>query len=346
MASQREFQDPKQNDACAKSPSASFPPKQCASKFLQLPAELRLEIYEYLFSSTRLVFGEQAANKSQKQEHAPDSPNALAILRTCRRMSADVSNTWLGTACFYFEDPVALLNTLAGLPISTRSHIRHVELAGGIMWCCYEKSASIYYLDCILNLLPGLQLDTLTIFGSPKHGVRYEILDRLVRHSNGWKELRFQILTSSLTEEKNVMLIPRMFAPRSTQPLDWQNTLNERDGSESNPFVAIYTSIETYVPGISPQPPTRNNVVQAQSPEQSLLPEDIAPLLDNELPLRLWITAKRGEGVDYVEKGTSECIEDEVPCDHDYRKGCRTWQSIKTAQSAGLVCLKTFPGSR
>jgi hypothetical protein len=55
----------------------------------------------------------------------------------------------------------------------------------------YEDDDIFHRLPWALKLLPGLQLDTLTVLGLSYGPRNYDTLNGLIQHGNGWKELHY-----------------------------------------------------------------------------------------------------------------------------------------------------------
>jgi hypothetical protein len=80
--------------------------KYKCSMFLELPGEIRNQIYETLFTSTRLSSG---VWRSDKKWIKP-APNSLAIVRTCRQTNQEARSLWLGRVLFHFENIQSMLD--------------------------------------------------------------------------------------------------------------------------------------------------------------------------------------------------------------------------------------------
>jgi hypothetical protein len=105
---------------------------------------------------------------------------------------------------------------------------------------CYTCS-----LDSVLGILPGLRLDKLVVHASWYHRFEpvceYTILDKLIRHGDGWKELHYIFPDSTYlawgSGRRGVPDIPRRQGP---QPQQWESVLEARDGVSSRPSVTIH----------------------------------------------------------------------------------------------------------
>ncbi|CAJ2505031.1 Uu.00g124250.m01.CDS01 [Anthostomella pinea] len=101
--------------------------------------------------------------------HQP-APNARSLLRTCRRIRAEIGDTWLGQVLFSFEDYQTMLNKLTALPIDSLAKIRHLRTNGDIRWMLRSP-------DGVLEGRGG--------------AVGYGTLSGLIAEGDGWKELRY-----------------------------------------------------------------------------------------------------------------------------------------------------------
>jgi hypothetical protein len=326
----------------AKSASSSAN-QQVQSMFMhKLPQEIRDEIYANVFCSTRLAFGERSIGRIDRR-HVVSSARgtALALLRTCRRMQDEIGVSWLPKVLFHFEDPESLLNKLAIIPITTRKQIRHVRVSGDPLMISWEDDDVYYRTAQALKLLPGLQLDTLTILGNRGAAVGYHTLNMLVRCSDGWKELHYLSHTSELLgykEDMSILGVPDPLVDqylRRPQPTEWQRALEQRDGQASNPSVVIYRATISATPGAVLQSDTRKLFTQAFTADQDARNfgqvEDAALMRPEEIGKELLIVVKRGDGVDYAEKEDSPHlaigdIREDLPG--------MTWKDIKADQDA------------
>lgn len=192
-----------------------------------------------------------------------------------------------------------------------------------------------------MKLLPGLNLDTLTVLGCKGEDVCYESLNWLIRYSDGWKELRFLSHSSAFLGYKDNMLY---FGPsypmynkylRQPQPADWQKVLEERDGADSHPSIVIYRSMDTTTPCAILDPTKRSTFVQefaaGQTAKTYSKTEDPLLMRDDERSKEVLVVVKRGAGADYATKVQSAYLEDgDIREDHDDK----TWKEIKTEQDA------------
>ena len=316
--------------------------QQVHSKFMQLPQEIRDEIYANVFCSTRLAFGERALGRINSRRVVSSARGtALALLRTCRRTQDEIGVSWLPKVLFHFEDPESLLNKLAIIPITTRKQIRHVRVSGNPLMISWDDDDVYYRTAQALKLLPGLELDTLTILGNRDDSVNYDTLNMLVRYSDGWKELHYLSHTSEFLGYKDDMPTFGLSDPmidrylRQPQPTDWQKALEQRDGQKSNPSVVIYRASISATPGAVLQPETRQFFTQAFTAGQDARnfgkDEDAMLMRPGEIGKEVLVVVKRGDGVDYAEKEGSPYL----PIG-DIREDSpgMTWKDIKADQDA------------
>ncbi|KAF7334588.1 hypothetical protein MVEN_02288700 [Mycena venus] len=308
------------------------PNRQLGSRFMQLPPELRGEIYSHLFLSTRLMWGERAFGRTARQSIRSVS-NALTLLRTCRRVNGEIGTTWLQQVLFSFESPEAMLDKLANIPTATRALIRHARVSGDPLMLSWEDDSVYYRTSQMLKLLPGLALDRLTILASRVPEVRYHTLDMLVRHGTGWKELYYLSHDSAfLAYADDDFMYERRYL-RVPQPAGWQRVLEKRDGVRSGASVEIYRATSRRPCSVLLEPATRAVLVQTLAAGQDLTTygdqEDISLMAAGERDKEVLVVVRRGQGVDYAEKEGSPYLED-----GDIRedKQAQTWNQIKAEE--------------
>lgn len=313
--------------------STPTPCEQQSSLFFQkLPQEIRDLIYSHYFHSTRLSHGEIPFSWSRRIR-VKTAPNALALLRTCRRVREEVGASWLGQVLFNFEDCGSMLDKFTALPTDTLSRIRHLRIRGDTLMPSLPGYNPHYRLASALKLLPGLQLDTLTVLRGCSDAISYDTLSALIGESDGWKELRYISHTSTLLGFANPAVdiwapAPQNDYMRKPQPEHWRSILLQRDGASSHPSVNIYRSTKDREVGsvirqdsrvpFEQKPPGADKDWFAVEEDESLCEE-------GESYKELLIVARRGEYVDYQEKEGSPFI------NRDVRKDIpdMTWQQIK-----------------
>lgn len=273
---------------------------QTDSPLFRLPPELRGLIAQHLFSSTTLYFS--------YYPFLSPIPNPLSLLRTCRRAYNELGDTWLCHALLDFSDPQTMLNELDTLGREVIARMRHVYVGSS-----HLRVFGAELLGCAdaLDLLPGLQLDTLTVRGgiNDLHNMRY--FEALLKEGRGFRELRFVfegafVVTEPQTSGPNTIFKIYNYYIRA-QPQHWQGLLEERDGKGSRPRVNIYKSTvpECCEVAIDLWMRTRLNQVEEVYAGQFIrvfddviwqrgwgkLPKDYSEVV---------IVARRGRGIDYA----------------------------------------------
>ncbi|KAJ7900946.1 hypothetical protein B0H14DRAFT_3422854 [Mycena olivaceomarginata] len=282
------------------------------SLFMQLPPEIRVEVYFHLFSSTRVTW----AKNIHSNKIITPAPNALALL-TCRRVHVEIGTTWLHQVLFCFGGQRAMLDKLTTIPAATRALIRHACVFG----------------DPVLKLLPELALDRLTILGSQNPPVGYDTLNMLVRHGAGWKELYYLAPHSLFLVYEHYPQDHPCYL-RMPQPGCWQRAIEERDGATSGASVVIYRATSHHPCSVLLQPATRAPFAQTLpigKPLESFgLEADAALTIPDEYRKEVLVVVTRGRGVDYAEKEDSPYLKE------DMREwiGGKTWSEMRTEQNA------------
>lgn len=234
--------------------------------FLQIPRELRDQIYVCLFASTRITFGKRLTSLSTKKTMKP-APNALAILRTCRQINQEARAFWLGHVLFNFEHVGDLLDKLSILPPTTLSQIRHLRTSARLLMLVQLDTTMrcIYTLTWALKLLPGLRLDRLTVLAWSDE-FAYNTLDGLIKYGNGWRELRFITLSSTMHDRlAEVDIWEDLW--HTPQPSTWEEILRQRDGADSGASITIYRSIQSDAPG-AVMNPCRRQILEGALPRE------------------------------------------------------------------------------
>ncbi|KAH8819275.1 hypothetical protein F5884DRAFT_760127 [Xylogone sp. PMI_703] len=212
---------------------------QSQSRLLQLPLELRREIYAQLFSSITLTFRERFSTSKFKSV-----PYPLAFLSTCRQISEEIGDTWIGSVLWSFESSEGLLDRLSPLSPTRLAQIKHVRTGGkSLMLTPPDHEDDVYYrLVWALKLLPGLRLHQLTVLDTNHAEVDYHTLDGLIRYGDGWQELKYIARNSSMLSFPRLEMLRGDPYWRKPQPSSWIDVLQERDGVDSRPSVVIYRS--------------------------------------------------------------------------------------------------------
>jgi hypothetical protein len=299
----------------------------------KLPQELRDEIYLQVFSSQELKF------TSKGEVRRPRSKNLLALVSTCHQIRFEIGDSWLKHVWFSFGDMVTLLDVLTAIPSQRLSNIRNLHISRPYPLVLSRLNEAVengiatrmiqpYRLNGVLRLLPGLRLDKFVVHAGFQLGdnteshILYDILDELIRTSNGWKELHF------LTPDPNLLSWKAVPQPNSTgdeprrmgpQPQYWREALAVRDGTRSESSVAIYLE-----PDVGPSHRGRAGLRFEQTLPDWLSTtdygyvEDAFLVLETRLQqgLKTHVVVKRGKGVDYEEKLGSPFVKHDIRLDH------------------------------
>ena len=307
---------------------------QEGSPFFQvLPQEIRDHVYTQLFSSTRFIIHERLRGPCGTCLYSsPDircAPNGLALLYACRRARREIGGSWVRHVLLSFETITAMLDTLTILPRDILSNIRHIRVNGD-SFSIYVPGqyTTTYPIASAFKLLPGLQLDQLTVLGGQAGQINYQALDSLIREGSGWKTLRYLCRTSEVLGFPSDRVIKQLVITRrlqdmwrKPQPRHWQSILEHRDGAASTPSVIVYRAKE---------PAVHQSVLQSikwerfeQKPRDSGLgwqpdqfPADPRLAAKDEQKKEMMIVVRRGDGVDYQEKKDSPFIQSDIRWDY------------------------------
>ncbi|KAF2243384.1 hypothetical protein BU26DRAFT_523708 [Trematosphaeria pertusa] len=310
--------------------------RQPNSQLLQLPGELRDTIYKWVLGSTRLTFGERSTSRICRKRMR-SAPTALALLRICRQVYRETRPLWIGLVLFNFETPKALLDTLSPLPTADLSKVRHVRMSGmSLMIQPIDHDDVVFYRTAsVLQLLPHLRLDTLTVLACPYGEVAYDTLNGLVDRSNGWRELRYICPNSSMLGFKAA---PQYDSDpfsekyrRKPQPSAWNAQIGERDGGDSGASVMIDRSILINTPGSIIHPRNREPFVQVptkQDGDRYGNGEERDLIAGPGLTKELLVVVKRGHGANIAENTNPPFDE---ATDIRAWSGSMSWKEIKKA---------------
>lgn len=327
----------KKKFANAQEQSRRVDPQIGSLLFRRLPQEIRDHIYTQLFSSTRFRFGERQTSRTDIVKIRP-APNGLALLRACRRANLEIGDSWLRHVLFCFEDTEAMLNKLSALPADTLSKIRHMRLSSDTLLLTYPDGDFVFHrLASVFKLLPGLQLDQLTVLGDCGSLVNYDTLDGLIMDGNGWKTLRYICSSSEMLGFPSQHDGPHAMSNwqwqpnywRKPQPKHWQTVMEGRDGVASNPSVTVYRAKQPALYGSILDPNKRvkfeQKLREGQGSRPYVFPADPELMTRDEQIKEMMVIVMRGSGVDYEEKKGSPFIEDDI------RRGLpgMTWKQIR-----------------
>ncbi|KAK4896287.1 hypothetical protein LTR27_005809 [Elasticomyces elasticus] len=335
---------------------------------MQLPVEIRLEIYACLFYSTELIYGQpghpgDSHRRCHRRIAAVDRGKTLALLRTCRRVRSEIANEWLAQILFRFEN-----------------------ITGIQLWMSFRDDDYIYMVHHALKLLPCLQLDRLTVIDwNNCDETVYEALDMLVRYSDGWKELHFIVRHSEFLGYKQARyddvdsedgresedsgdgvddeesddsndsgdsqdddMIVETCLLRQPQPGAWQAALDhwERAGlrprsqPKPQPSVVIYRSTSPTDDAVL-EPDTRTRFSQSYGPGQTAKTygkvKDTALMAPGERDRETLVVVKRGPGVDYAEAVRPTILQPEMGSDIRCDTDAWTWDEAKKVAKTTMV---------
>jgi hypothetical protein len=99
------------------------------SRLLELPRELRDEIYFWVLDSVWITFS--AANRCVKPTVNKSRRYSLALLLTCRQISSEVRLHWIGRVLFDLQSPESLLDVLAKVPTARVATVSHIWVNRG-----------------------------------------------------------------------------------------------------------------------------------------------------------------------------------------------------------------------
>lgn len=183
---------------------------------LDLPSDIRLEIYDWVFFSTTLEAGNNRA-PAHDGRHAdtagygpagplfqpPIMPEQLNLV--CRLLNSEIGRSWHSKVTYYFPSTVAFLDVLCQWSRQKLETVRHVHVCGYPLPLNSISEEHYGYCTHFINdalpILTGLRLDVLTvenvwlepdgeeIEGWCLDATRDEVSNLLT--SCGWKELRY-----------------------------------------------------------------------------------------------------------------------------------------------------------
>ncbi|KAK3369860.1 hypothetical protein B0H63DRAFT_403181 [Podospora didyma] len=277
--------------------------------FQRLPKKLRDEIYSFVFTSTRLSFGEREMGDKDRPWHfnIKPVPNSLALLRTCRLAKKEIGTSWLGQVLFSFEDNRTFLDKMTALPPNLLSQVRRLRLMREclVLENIMQGGLVRVPVDCLFKFLPGLRLDEFTVISSPLTLPEndYMTVNDLIAYGSGWKVLHY-IFDSSVPLAYRETEMGRPYW-RKSQPEDWKLELEQRDGRLSKPKVKIARAKGAKELIFDKQ--HRMNYVQKRLPGEEQadqpLPTDRKLKAEGMMAKAMIVVAKRGIGVDYEEEG-------------------------------------------
>ena len=265
-------------------------------------------IYRLILTQTRLSWSNPISPYSPGGFLKPER-HSLNLLHICHRIKDEIGDSWLGMVLFNFHDPETMLDKFTKLPDNMVSKIRKMRMRGRslVMAPLDDDSAPMQYsLASALKLVPSLRLDILTVVGSSSAREEYDTLDRLVRDSNGWRELQFYNRESHMLG----FCCGPYHTARKPQPSHWQGVMLDRDGPRSGSSVAIYRyKIDRHLVDLTPYS-TDWEPFEQKVPVTAICLKRMESYSEADKPTL--VIVKRGKGVDYMEKEGSPFIEQDL----------------------------------
>ncbi|MBE3048445.1 hypothetical protein IMZ48_39270 [Candidatus Bathyarchaeota archaeon] len=160
-----------------------------------------------------------------------------------------------------------------------------------------------YSIASALVFLPGLRLDTLTLYGYDVFLTGKEVLDALTREGSGWRVLRYitrqcKHLGSTREHAENGKMVQVW-----TGPKEWRGVLEARDGKASGSSVVVYRAKDDH--------PYEHKDDQVFDPSTRTR-------FDNEVPIEgakdkeVLIVVTRGKGVDYEVRADEPLLANDI----------------------------------
>lgn len=204
---------------------------------IDLPREMRDKIWIAVLSNTRLAMGERGGWRGATVK---PKPFGLSILRLCKQIHEETKTLWLKHVLFTFVGLKSMLDKLSPLPFETISRIRYLRLDlsdGDYLFLrrfraddetddeADDRTSIVtrYGPVSLFKLLPGLNLNRLTILAYSRGISSYGTLESLINKGVGWKELHY--ITRDSTMLGFAILPGDVFwenITRKFQPSDWK----------------------------------------------------------------------------------------------------------------------------
>lgn len=229
------------------------------------------------------------------------APNSLTFLRVCRRVNGEIGDSWMDQVLFSFRDTKLMLEKLGTLRPSTLAKLRHMRITGREPILEVERNyQTTHHFGWaeMFKLLPGLCLDRLTVLGDhpPSSSVNLAIVDELVRHSDGWKELYFVSHDSTILEfHTQPVYWWRPEAHSAPRLANIDSALVTRDGPTAS--VSIYRSIHEAENGRMITEPATRETISCFPTWPIEEAERIAAMDPLEMKKEVLVVARRGRGV-------------------------------------------------
>jgi hypothetical protein len=161
--------------------------------FLQLPSELRLQIYEIFLYGSPIKVGPPEENSDMRPIEA------LQLSLVCRQLHSEVSPLVLRHCTVMFDDPLQLLRVLRPWTPERRGQLRWLMMPLESFWISTPGRRMGEFNPCsmrsVLALLPGLQLDALYLMHVPDRFVGDRLVEtlRAAVKSLGWRRLIYVV---------------------------------------------------------------------------------------------------------------------------------------------------------
>jgi hypothetical protein len=217
---------------------------------------LRLEIYDILFTSTRVSHGRRfvitAGGLSEWTTIIPGR-HSLALLRVNRQIFEETRVYWPQRVLVNFENVSAMLHKLLGANNSISANLRHVRTYMGLGDISEPGlEGPLFFVKVwagLFKALSSLRLDTFTVLGPFIPLLGNSLLTRLLREGQGWRELRF------VTPNRAMLCCD--YPGESSSIELWESIVRERDEHEGcaagSSTLTVYHALDAYhTPGIQP----------------------------------------------------------------------------------------------
>lgn len=221
------------------------------SPLLRLPFDLRRMIYELVLEPRIVRRGFFSISM------------ATAFLRVCRQVFAETQQflPTIGDTRLHFFSTTIMIDYLMRLDIEHIRKIRHIRVKGFPIAFYAPNMASLtfYYMDNILAMFPGLQLECLVVedcfIQTEQYSPRgpqsaHRVIESLMR-SKGWKEAHYISPTTRFVRSMTWSAID------PEKPDDWETILKVTDGAASESEVSMYVAITDNEIGMAENPDTR-----------------------------------------------------------------------------------------
>ena len=265
--------------------------------FAWLPRELRDQIYEFIFQSTRLGSGRGITERINAI--VVPKANSLAILRTCRQINEETSHMWLSRVVFEFQTLPDMFDKFLELQSQKPeilSQIRYVRTGA------FPRDAQIplyqitgtYATRVLMTLLKSMRLERLTIFASYWPEDAFNAFHELVSHSCGWKELHYISTNANMLVGHGHFANPDLLDFAHSVDV-WRGVLLDRDGDNSGAEIAVYQEESRCSPSsiVRPHYQIGNHDFALEPPFFADNPGPDAPDWESR---ELLLIAKRGRG--------------------------------------------------